>query len=860
MDQSSIVKEFTSKTGAEHVVAKKMLQDHNWNLEKAIKAYNLIQTAALPPVGPRKNAVSNQQSGGMHNNSTTLSGGKSPSPNNTLEVRKLKRGLSKTTDNVMLVTKARESVLNDIVETSEDEQYFVDTPEYTFILPDLTKFSMWGFHDRQLTLRQALFKTLSSDSGEECFLEKVEMAPVTTSTVPRTQPGSEASCCHSPATKGLMERDEKTNPDDCEVFYESLEEFHVFVLAHVLRRPIIVVADTVLKNSSGEALAPIPFGGIYLPLESKSEKSGIPVVDPELNLLPIHFLVDPGPEFVWNRDELDPNIVKKLEPDTNEKLQYIQEYLDLVKIPLGRMPSTNGALEEDGSRPRSSSWNGTKDSVFYRSMSIESSESSQSGSNSNSNTSVNKTSLASSTPNSLDLDVKNNGGSIGEKEKKKEKSKPGKQMHNVVRSFGSIGKTWSKKLKSLGGTKYIHKAENEKKSPPVMPSSNSGLVAAESLLDNESILCAKLLHKRLDYQEQMVQNYLRDAQESFEHERELRKKQSEELERIAERRRLELETTVPCINTGCKELGTPAMSYLCKDCYNKQRKQALDMEKDIDRLDGTVERESRRSPAVVDLQRQNTLMAPGSSKFYTYADEEQSLTQPLKYKQTSNNVLQPQSSLNNAYNIVTDKVRKVPIELSHSSFYDESLSSHVEMTPNVTPLGTARIINNLQDEQLISRLFEESQSSSHCISSYQSERQNPAMESQQNIINLNTVDIPRRPRLYGPKVPNTADGQQKDLLVHRVNKTNATVYKVSSPSEVSLGSDDSHRRAHFVVNSSNIDGKYVSRIDVGSSPSGERPPQQKCQNSSCQNVGLDDKEYYCDPCYKVYIRNRTTFL
>ena len=34
--------------------------------------------------------------------------------------------------------------------------------------------------------------------------------------------------------------------DGEEVFYESLEEFHVFVLAHVLRRPIIVVADTIL--------------------------------------------------------------------------------------------------------------------------------------------------------------------------------------------------------------------------------------------------------------------------------------------------------------------------------------------------------------------------------------------------------------------------------------------------------------------------------------------------------------------------------------------------------------------------------------------------------------------------------------
>ena len=51
------------------------------------------------------------------------------------------------------------------------------------------------------------------------------------------------------------------------VVYESLEEFHVFVLAHVLQRPIIVVADAILRDSSGEALAPIPFPGVYLPLE-----------------------------------------------------------------------------------------------------------------------------------------------------------------------------------------------------------------------------------------------------------------------------------------------------------------------------------------------------------------------------------------------------------------------------------------------------------------------------------------------------------------------------------------------------------------------------------------------------------------
>ena len=60
----------------------------------------------------------------------------------------------------------------------------------------------------------------------------------------------------------LMERtNEERDRETEEVFYESLEEFHVFILAHVLRRPIVVVADTILKDADGGALAPIPFGG-----------------------------------------------------------------------------------------------------------------------------------------------------------------------------------------------------------------------------------------------------------------------------------------------------------------------------------------------------------------------------------------------------------------------------------------------------------------------------------------------------------------------------------------------------------------------------------------------------------------------
>ena len=44
----------------------------------------------------------------------------------------------------------------------------------------------------------------------------------------------------------MMER----NTEEGDVFYESLEEFHVFLLANVLMRPIIVVADSMLKVRS----------------------------------------------------------------------------------------------------------------------------------------------------------------------------------------------------------------------------------------------------------------------------------------------------------------------------------------------------------------------------------------------------------------------------------------------------------------------------------------------------------------------------------------------------------------------------------------------------------------------------------
>ena len=62
----------------------------------------------------------------------------------------------------------------------------------------------------------------------------------------------------------------------------------------------------------------------------------IPVTDAEHTLLNVHFSVDPGPDFVFGRDEFDRDILAGLlqlgEPA--EHLSSLAHYLDLVKVSL----------------------------------------------------------------------------------------------------------------------------------------------------------------------------------------------------------------------------------------------------------------------------------------------------------------------------------------------------------------------------------------------------------------------------------------------------------------------------------------------------------------------------------------------
>ena len=205
---------------------------------------------------------------------------------------------------------------------------------------------MWGFHDRLLTLRKALYTFLTSSDAvdaiyrrwrwqacqqnqqsglsltEDEWQEEWNSVLRLASTEPRTAPVL-------PKRRSRLSTISLDCMDYSHLLYESLEEVHVLVLAHVLRRPIIIVADTILKvifiarsgrlshlsaeamhvfafkplpsrlrcngkgkttstvtsipclvqDVYGDALAPIPFGGIYLPLEvSPSECHKCPLL------------------------------------------------------------------------------------------------------------------------------------------------------------------------------------------------------------------------------------------------------------------------------------------------------------------------------------------------------------------------------------------------------------------------------------------------------------------------------------------------------------------------------------------------------------------------------------------------------
>ncbi|KAH0950025.1 hypothetical protein HN011_001651 [Eciton burchellii] len=421
-------------------------------------------------------------------------------PDNGLEnsggtTKKLARGISRATENAAIVSYARSHLAS---------LGALDTPEFTFSLPDLSVYpdsfrkflekdliengclisleaagrlnwwykngttrvlwplatsgdgncllhaaslGMWGFHDRLLTLREALHNTLTKGEYRHALFRRWKWR--------QTSLNAAAGLSYTEAEwssewQSIVDMASPVTRNQT-TSYQSLEEIHVLTLAHALRRPIIVIAETMLKDADGVALAPIPFGGVYLPLEVPSSRChrtplllayhsahfsplvtvdgcndygnacgegvSIPLVDPDTSkLLPVLFAVDPGPDWDWVDGSRD---LLTCTQDTMEIL--LREYLDCE----------------------------------YQSFTSE------------------------------DIDrLSDTDGSL---------SKTAKQLLEVAKQFSSLGRSVSKKLWSVTS-----------KRPKSPPSSNDGL-------STESLLCVRIKSRRHQYVDQMLQNYLQCA-------------------------------------------------------------------------------------------------------------------------------------------------------------------------------------------------------------------------------------------------------------------------------------------------------------------------------------------------------------
>ncbi|KAK6631493.1 hypothetical protein RUM44_006020 [Polyplax serrata] len=629
--ESNLVAEFVSKTGASAVEAHNCLQAKGWDLKLAIHEYL------------------NSKYDGNKEKPHLIK-------HDSLDVtdsccKKLSRGISRATDNVNLVNKARSELGLDFRENGivcNINKHFIETPVFTFTLPDLSIFpddfrqflekdliemsslfsleqagrlnwwatngvcqrlwplattgdgncllhaaslGMWGFHDRLLTLRKALHEFLSSSDCRDALWRRwrwqltrlnAEAGLVYTEEEWCKEWNSIVSMASSQPRNSSRRRsiiiDKSLNKEVSEnATYESLEEIHVLALSHVLKRPIVVIADTMLKDVHGEALAPILFGGIYLPLEispSECHKSPlvltydaahfsalvvmdkemfadksphppavIPLTDSQHKLLPVQFSVDPGEDFVWGRDENSPHIIDRLTLGTKELNVLLKDYLNVVNVPISLTP-----LSDDFDFDLESETPCDEEDIEKKFYEV------------------------------TDYELDDNCGGVADSGIfGTNKSRAAKQLQSVAKQFGSIGKSMSKKLKKnleTIGSKMTRTNSQKKES-----SSRGRAQADDASKAQDFILSARLYtEERHEYQEEMIKNYLNTARDRFEKEKRIKLKLAEENSNLEDERLQEqakLEGPKNCITQGCNMYGTVLTSYLCTSCYEKQRQEEL---------------------------------------------------------------------------------------------------------------------------------------------------------------------------------------------------------------------------------------------------------------------------------------------
>lgn len=677
--------------------------------------------------------------------------------------------------------------------------------------------SMWGFHDRKLTLRTALHAMLATTEYKDALWRRwrfqqtrlnkqaglvyseVEWAKEWDEIVSLAAPEPRQSKCGTRRRSLAV-----TESIDDNATYESLEEIHITALAHVLRRTIIVVADTVLRDLNGEAMAPIPFLGVYLPfevpavdchrapllltydmahfsalvsMETANEQPPplIPLIDIENVLLPIHFCIDPGPSFEWKSyDGTEGNWALS----DREHIALLKEYLDIVyATPLGS-PNEDFSVDllDDEYDKRISE----ADFTFG------------------------------------DDSMASNG-----------KSKAAKQLQSVAKQFGSIGKNMSKKIrKNIGSIAKMGGSGGSSSSTGKTGKHKNGLSSATSMqsFTRQRILCAQLKAKRHDYQDEMIKNYLECAHDRFmdtEKAKELREIEQQQLDRLKHKAETTTTTTTMsttatatpstttmhpnderthCINSGCTMYGTAATSYMCTACFEKQKEREL------------------KSSGFMDGPRYGT----GNSKFYTQADAQ------------SHRKIERLPSFRRL------NEQDQTLYLSNSTFYNDTRpaeSSTVRVGEREQQRTAKTIIIPIRMEG--ERATEKNGSGDVSGNSDDTEMKDQT-QIPYNILGISSSPV--------HAVSTTANGPYTSTV--NINCCNTTTIPINGEADL-YGTPTPASYADALRNNSNgqLISAYIDSInDGGPLKSNGQPNGQHCRTVDCKFFGSANTNFYCSKC------------
>ena len=243
----------------------------------------------------------------------------------------------------------------------------------------------------------------------------------------------------------------------------------------------------------------------------------IPLSDNEHSILPVQFALDPGQTIDWARDENNPNVLNTLDLTEGEKLVLLKEYLDVVQVPLPACfldPPTAASGQN----------------YLEAELELTSPDSMES-------TSLRDCEVASHcSQSSQGHEVMPHPSG---------KSKTAKQLQSVVKQFGSIGKSVSKKIKkNFGSITRLARTGSFRGSRSGVVSQTTRLETCRIVAGHQDYILAAMIHtqKCLPYLQEMINNYLHEARDRFDKDKEMKAMQN------AERKRKEYDRMGGCVS------------------------------------------------------------------------------------------------------------------------------------------------------------------------------------------------------------------------------------------------------------------------------------------------------------------------